>query len=149
MSNDDGLKFLMDAALALPKPDNLSTAEASTVGVGFYTACLGVFGGLNIPIPEDAKSLPPATGEWVLVLGGSSSVGKFAVQLLKALGYKVAVTCSPGSAEVRQPLDSFVKRGHHLQSASCSSRSVRQRQSTTRNRKRSRSSFFRRQPMGS
>lgn len=90
----------MDAALATPIPDNLTTAEAATVGVGFYTACLGVFVGLNIPIPEDPKILPPATNEWVLVLGGSSSVGKFALQLLRALGYKVVATCSPRSADV-------------------------------------------------
>lgn len=93
----------MDAALATPKPDNISTPEAATVGVGFYTACLGIFGGLNIAIPDDMKSVSDAKGEWVLVLGGSSSVGKFAVQLLKALGYKVLVTCSPKSSDVRVP----------------------------------------------
>jgi NADPH:quinone reductase-like Zn-dependent oxidoreductase len=100
-ANRTGHQFLADAALITPKPDNLTTADAATVGVGFYTAALGVFDGLNIPIPEDPKKLPAATGEWALVLGGSSSVGKFALQLLKALGYKVVVTCSPGSAEVR------------------------------------------------
>jgi NADPH:quinone reductase-like Zn-dependent oxidoreductase len=90
----------MDAAVATPKPPNITTVEAATVGVGFYTACLGVFGGLNIPIPKDQKNLPAATGEPVLVLGGSSSVGKFAIQLLKALGYKVLTTGSPKSSEV-------------------------------------------------
>lgn len=93
----------MDAALATPMPDNISIAEAATVGVGFYTACLGVFGGLHIPIPEDPKNLPAPTGEFILVLGGSSSVGKFAIQLLKALGYEVLTTGSPKSGSVNFP----------------------------------------------
>ncbi|KIW00765.1 uncharacterized protein PV09_07746 [Verruconis gallopava] len=96
--------FLMDAALTTPKPDNISMAEAATVGVGFYTACLGVFDGLNIPIPRSLQELPHAGEEWALVLGGSSSVGKFALQLLKALGYKVVVTCSPKSSEMLRSL---------------------------------------------
>lgn len=33
------------------------------------------------------------------MLGGASSVGKFAVQLLKAFGFSVATTCSAKSAE--------------------------------------------------
>lgn len=89
-----------DAALLIPKTSNITVPQAATVGVGFYTACLGVFGGLNIPIPEDPKTLPTSNDEWVLVLGGSSSVGKFAVQLLKALGYKVIATASAKSSEV-------------------------------------------------
>lgn len=32
-------------------------------------------------------------------MGGASSVGKFAVQLLKALGFSVVATCSAKSAE--------------------------------------------------
>jgi len=91
--------FLMDAALATPKPKNISTVQAATVGVGFYTAVLGVFNGLHIPVP-DPSNLPTPSSEWAVVTGGASSVGKYAVQLLKALGFKVAATCSIKSAEV-------------------------------------------------
>jgi len=45
------------------------------------TACLGVFNGLKIKVPEDLSKLPIAHGEWVLVLGGAGSVGKFALQV--------------------------------------------------------------------
>ncbi|KAF2418902.1 GroES-like protein [Tothia fuscella] len=107
--------FLMDAALATPKPKTITLPQAATVGVGFYassvlalsiritntiiqTACLAVFNGFHIEIP-DATTLPaPANGEWAVVLGGASSVGKFAIQLLKALGYQVAATCSAKSS---------------------------------------------------
>jgi len=73
--------LLMDTGLTLPKPDNIDFAQAATVGVGFLTACLGVFNGLGIEVPKDVSNLPDHGGEWVLVFGGSSSVGKSAVQV--------------------------------------------------------------------
>ena len=90
----------MDAAIATPKPSNISFAEAASVGVGLYTASLAVFDGLNIPIPEDPESLSSGNGEWAVVFGGASSVGKCGVQLLSAMGYKVIATCSPKHNEV-------------------------------------------------
>ncbi len=45
------------------------------------TACLGVFNGLKIQLPED--KLPTAHGEWVLVLGGAGNVGKYALQVCR------------------------------------------------------------------
>jgi len=95
--------FLMDAALTIPKPKNISLAQAATVGVGFYSACLGVFHGLHIPVPSP-DSLPAPSGEWAVITGGASSVGKYAVQLLKALGFKVVTTCSANSAQVLKEL---------------------------------------------
>lgn len=89
----------MDAAVTIPKPANITLAEASTAGVGVITAFLGIFDGLNIPL-VDPDNLPSAKDEWVLVFGGASAVGKFAVQTLKAAGYKVATTCSAKSFEV-------------------------------------------------
>lgn len=94
----------MDASLAVPKPQDMTTAQAATVGVGFYTAALAVFNGLSIPIPHNIESLPSRNEEPVLVLGGASSVGKFAVQLLTALGYKVLASCSPASASLLESL---------------------------------------------
>jgi NADPH:quinone reductase-like Zn-dependent oxidoreductase len=44
------------------------------------TACLGIFRGLNTPLP-DPKNLPAPKDEWVLVLAGASSVGKVAFQV--------------------------------------------------------------------
>jgi hypothetical protein len=66
----------------------------------------------------------PKKGDWVVVLGGASSVGKYAIQvrssnhpfhnsievlttsspqLAKAAGYNVAASSSANSAEVRSP----------------------------------------------
>jgi len=86
----------MDSKLTIPVPKRLSLAEACTVGVAAYTASLAVFKDLKIPIP-DPKRLPSLKEEWALVLGGASSVGKMAIQILKACGYKVIATASIGS----------------------------------------------------
>jgi len=89
--------FLMDAPLTIPKPKNITIEQAATLGVGTETACLGLLNGLHIDLP-DPKALPEAKDEWVVVLGGASSVGKYAIQILKACGYKVIASCSAKSA---------------------------------------------------
>ncbi|EXJ71886.1 uncharacterized protein A1O5_04387 [Cladophialophora psammophila CBS 110553] len=89
--------FLMDAPVTIRKPKNISLVEAVTLGVGSETACLALFGGLGVPLP-DPKDLPGPQDEWIVVLGGASSVGKSAIQLAKACGYKVVASCSTKSA---------------------------------------------------
>lgn len=91
--------FLMDAAVTIPKPKNISLVEAATLGVGSETACLGLFDGLGLPLP-DPKNLPASKNEWIIILGGASSVGKCAIQLARASGYKVAASCSTKSAAI-------------------------------------------------
>jgi len=91
--------FLMDALVAIPKPANISPVEAATIGVGLETAALGVIDGLNVNLP-DPSDISEEKHEWVVVLGGSSSVGKFGVQLLKISGYNVIASCSANSAEL-------------------------------------------------
>ena len=89
--------FCMDAKLPLPIPKALSYQQGATIGVGTYTACLGLLGGLKLEIPE---SFPPSTekDEWVVILGGAGSVGQYSVQIASALGYKVVATCSQKTA---------------------------------------------------
>src|SRR5947207_7685982 len=65
--------FLMDAQVAIPKPKNITPQQAATVGVGVETACLALFDGLAVPLPDPAH-LPPDRHEWLVVLGGASSV---------------------------------------------------------------------------
>ncbi|KIW26840.1 hypothetical protein, variant [Cladophialophora immunda] len=89
--------FLMDAPVTIPKPKNISLLEAVTLGVGSETACLALFDSLDVPLP-DPKNLPGPQDEWIIILGGASSVGKCAIQLAKASGYKVAASCSTKSA---------------------------------------------------
>ncbi|OAX81731.1 hypothetical protein ACJ72_03922 [Emergomyces africanus] len=94
--------LLMDAKVTIPKPKNLSLVEAATIGAGLETAGLALFDCLDVKLPNlqqvlEGKHEPGQQGEWVIVLGGSSTVGKFAIQLLTICGYKVIASCSANS----------------------------------------------------
>lgn len=92
--------YLMDAAVTIPKPDNIDLKQAATLGVGIETAALGVFDGLKVPL-IDHKSLPDRKeGQWGVILGGASSVGSYAVQLLKLAGYHVISSCGKKSTDL-------------------------------------------------
>ncbi|EEP76683.1 predicted protein [Uncinocarpus reesii 1704] len=105
--------FLMDANVTIPKPKNLSLLEAATVGVGLETAALALFDCLDVKVPTlqevlDEKEQKLEEDEWAVVLGGSTSVGKFAIQLFRICGYKVLASCSAGSAELVKKLGAEV-----------------------------------------
>lgn len=92
--------YLMDAAVTVPKPKNIDLKQAATLGVGIETAALAIFDGLKIPL-VDHKSLPEKeAGLWGVVLGGASSVGSYAVQLLKVVGYQVMASCGKRSTDM-------------------------------------------------
>ncbi len=64
-------------------PDGLSLADAATVPTAALSAWAGLF---------DTGALK--AGETVLINGGGGSVGSFAVQFARAIGARVAATCS-------------------------------------------------------
>lgn len=72
----------VDAGSVLPLPDNLSFAEGAAIPETFITAYQVMF---------DIGRLQP--GQSVLLHAGASGVGTSAIQLAKAAGAKVAVTC--------------------------------------------------------
>jgi len=65
----------------LPKPENLSFAEAASLPETYFTVWSNVF--------DRAKLLP---GETLLVHGGTSGIGVAAIQMAKALGSTVYIT---------------------------------------------------------
>jgi putative PIG3 family NAD(P)H quinone oxidoreductase len=75
------------ARQAMPVPAGLDRRDAAAVPEVFLTAwdALVLQGGLT-------------TGRWALVHAGASGVGTAAIQIAKALGGYVAVTCSAGKA---------------------------------------------------
>lgn len=79
--------------LALPVPPGLDLADAAAVPEVFITAwdALVVQGGLT-------------SGRWALVHAGASGVGTAGIQLAKAVGAMVAVTCSAGKMEACRAL---------------------------------------------
>ncbi|WCL53915.1 NAD(P)H-quinone oxidoreductase [Gimibacter soli] len=74
------------AGSVLPVPKGLTMAEAAAIPETFFTVWSNVF---------DRAGL--ASGEWLLVHGGSSGIGSTAIQLAKAFGARVATTV--GSAD--------------------------------------------------
>ena len=95
--------FCMDAKLTMPIPQNLSFQQGATLGVGTYTACLGLFTGLKLKLPDPSYPITPKE-EWIVILGGAGSVGQYSVQIAKALEYKVVATCSQKTAALVQGL---------------------------------------------
>jgi putative PIG3 family NAD(P)H quinone oxidoreductase len=74
--------------LALPVPPGLDLSVAAAVPEVFITAwdALVVQGGLT-------------SGRWALIHAGASGVGTAGIQIAKAIGARVAVTCSRGKME--------------------------------------------------
>ncbi len=86
-------QLVTHARTALPLPDGLALRDAAAVPEVFLTAwdALVVQGGLT-------------SGRWALVHAGASGVGTAAIQLVKALGARIAVTCSAGKADACREL---------------------------------------------
>ncbi|KAJ6560432.1 GroES-like protein [Mycena capillaripes] len=77
------------AAVLIPIPDNTSFDEVVTFPVTFTTACVGLLapGPIGLGLDPTFSWDKPQQGESALVIGGATSVGQFAIQLLKFLGF--------------------------------------------------------------
>ncbi|KAJ5296132.1 hypothetical protein PENANT_c021G11576 [Penicillium antarcticum] len=75
----------------IPLPDNLTFEQGAVFPLAVLTACTAW---TTIGIPLDTK-YTPADKQAVLIWGASSSVGTFAVQSAKSLGFTVYATASP------------------------------------------------------
>jgi len=85
------------ARQALPVPAAVASADAAAIPEVFLTAwdALVVQGGLT-------------SGRWALVHAGASGVGTAAIQIAKAIGARIAVTCSAGKADACRELGADV-----------------------------------------
>ncbi len=80
---------MQEASLVFRYLSTISPESAATIPLASITAALGLFHEMGLP-------LPPATAETtVLVWSGSTSVGQYAIQLVKATGCFVITTASP------------------------------------------------------
>ena len=75
-------------------PDHLPFVEAAVVPLGLTTAACGLFQSdlLALELPSATSK---ARNQWVIIWGGSTSVGSNAIQLATAAGYSVIATASP------------------------------------------------------
>ncbi|KAI0033277.1 GroES-like protein [Vararia minispora EC-137] len=89
---------LADAVRIAKIPENLTYEQAATVPLGFSTAAVGLYapfaprGGAGLTPPWEEGGRGKYAGKPALVIGGASSVGQFALQLLKLSGFSPIIT---------------------------------------------------------
>jgi putative PIG3 family NAD(P)H quinone oxidoreductase len=90
-------RVVTHARQALPVPSAVASRDAAAIPEVFLTAwdALVVQGGLT-------------SGRWALVHAGASGVGTAAIQIAKAIGARIAVTCSAGKADACRELGADV-----------------------------------------
>jgi NADPH:quinone reductase-like Zn-dependent oxidoreductase len=80
-----------DLLWKVPSSGPVGLREAPVYGVGFVTAAQVLYTRLGLPYPPQKAD----RSDWILIYGGSTSVGMFATQLAQLAGYKVITTASP------------------------------------------------------
>ncbi|RDB29126.1 Zinc-type alcohol dehydrogenase-like protein C2E1P3.01 [Hypsizygus marmoreus] len=89
---------LTTAATTAKIPSNLSFDAVSTIPVALTAAYVGLYHygpyGLELASPLDPSNRGKYAGNPLVVLGGSSSVGQYAIQLAKASGFSPIITTS-------------------------------------------------------
>jgi putative PIG3 family NAD(P)H quinone oxidoreductase len=90
-------KVVTHARQALSVPESIASVDAAAVPEVFLTAwdALVVQGGLT-------------SGRWALVHAGASGVGTAGIQIAKAIGARIAVTCSSGKMDACSELGADV-----------------------------------------
>ncbi|TFY77181.1 hypothetical protein EWM64_g6830 [Hericium alpestre] len=100
------------ATRAAKIPENISFDEAATLPTNFATAAIGIYGGqLDPPGVRGRYQGAGYTAPWteggigkykdqpIVVIGGSSSVGQYAIQLAKLSGFNPIITTASASNE--------------------------------------------------
>ncbi|CUA66954.1 hypothetical protein RSOLAG22IIIB_02862 [Rhizoctonia solani] len=80
---------IVDTDILSKTPNNINDDRASTIPVCAVTAYFGLFQKTGISPPVSG---PTASGKSILILGGSSSVGQFAIQFARLAGFSTIVT---------------------------------------------------------
>ncbi|KAF8709703.1 NADPH quinone reductase, partial [Rhizoctonia solani] len=81
-------------------PSVLSFEEAATMNCALWTVIQAFYLRMGL---EEPSSAPPKN-EWILIYGGSTSLGLFSIQLAKLSGYKVVTTTSPKNFDLLKSL---------------------------------------------
>jgi len=77
----------------VPMPRTWSFEQAAQLGAGPITALQALHETLELPSPLDARA--PGPQRTILIWGGASSVGQYAIQFAKLGGFRVVTTASP------------------------------------------------------
>ncbi|KAJ7783229.1 chaperonin 10-like protein [Mycena metata] len=86
--------MVQPAEIVAKIPSNISYSEAATIPVAWVCAAIGLFApkeiGAGLEPPFDRKA--HYKGQTALVVGGSASVGQYAIQLFKLAGFSEIIT---------------------------------------------------------
>ncbi|KAH7334808.1 GroES-like protein [Rhizoctonia solani] len=82
-------KSIVETDIISKIPENITEDQASTIPVAALAALVGLFQSTEINVPVNGTT---ANGKGVLILGGSSSVGQFGLQLARIAGFSPIVT---------------------------------------------------------
>ncbi|KIK59145.1 hypothetical protein GYMLUDRAFT_44901 [Collybiopsis luxurians FD-317 M1] len=103
LGNSDYAAFqqytLLPAEFAIKIPANTSYEQASTIPVAFLAAAYGLLAPTPLGAGLANTTLDPQSnfsGSSALVVGGTTSVGQFAIQLLKYLGFSQILAYASG-----------------------------------------------------
>jgi len=84
------------AHMASPIPDDMAYENAVVLPLTLSTAACGLFEKDQLAL-QHPSAKPKATGQTLVVWGGSTSLGSNAIQLAVAAGYEVITTASPNN----------------------------------------------------
>lgn len=97
---------IVDARFAAKtKEAGLSDDEATTIPVCAIASFIGLFHstGLNLPVPRSADTLfltpPELRNEAILIIGGGSNCGRYAIQFSKLCGFSQIITIASAKNE--------------------------------------------------
>ncbi|KAM0437836.1 hypothetical protein ACHAPT_002201 [Fusarium lateritium] len=89
---------IADERLSFKIPSNISAPQASSVPLAANTAWLALFSEDCLALGRDNSAKQPP----LLIWGGSTAVGQFAIQFAKLHNIEVATTCSPRNFKLAQ-----------------------------------------------
>ena len=84
-------------------PDTMSFERAAAIPLGAATAAAGLYEKDQLALPYPSLS-PKPTGKFLIIWGGSTSVGCNAIQLAVASGFQVIATSSPRNFDLCKSL---------------------------------------------
>ncbi|KAF9873396.1 zinc-binding oxidoreductase [Colletotrichum karsti] len=96
--------LITESSLVFPVPDSITDPQAAVVPLAVATVTQALFQRLALPSPESPASEPFP----VLINGGTSSVGLYAVQLAKKAGLRVIATGSKKNHDLLKSLGADV-----------------------------------------
>lgn len=98
-------KTIMDDRLVSKTPDNITDGEASGIQLASVAALVGLYhktGGIEIkPYPWEKGGDVAGKDKAILVWGGSSSVGQYAIQFARLSGFTKIITTASSSHQER------------------------------------------------